>query len=226
MLKNNKSFKLLLCVFVFSYYSFSQEYFEGEVYYKIDYESFIKNLPKEALAKEMGDTLVGYIQENKYAMTFNTKGELGANKTIVLLAEGYSYMDFAKSDTIYKSKLDKEPGSLLKFRHNPEDKKSILGDLCESITINYEATPGSFYKTRNAKYYFNTKYTLNPNMYKNHKENFWHLFVGESKSITVRNEVEYLSLFKSTQQAYKIVKKKIPDDFFKIDKTKFIKELK
>jgi len=51
---------------------------------------------------------------------------------------------------------------------------------------------------------------------------FGNLYVKESKSISIRNEIEYPSIFKSVSEATSITPKKISFEMFEPNKSKVI----
>ncbi|WP_147404138.1 hypothetical protein [Aquimarina sp. AD1] len=206
---------------------YGQEYFEGQIEYKIEYEPINPNIPRSYLSTELGDSFTAFVQEDRYTMIYNGKGELGWMKIIVRLDEGYSYTEYEKKDTITKAKFGLEKDKLLEFSRNPDDKKIVMDELCESITINYQPSdPKSFFKTFRGKYYFNPKYKLNSKLYENYTNGFWNLFVKESNSISIRNETEFYPFFKATQEAISIDEKKIPSKIFEPNNSKVIFEKK
>ncbi len=207
--------------------SYGQEYFEGQIEYKIEYELLNPNISKDYLYTELGNSFTAYVQEDRYAMIYHGKGQLGWMKIIVRLDQGYSYTEYEKKDTISKTKFGLEKNKLLEFNRNSDNKKEVLGELCESITIEYKPSdPKSFFQTYKGKYYFNPKYKLNSDLYKNYTDGFWNLFVKESKSISIRNETEFYPLFKANQEAVSIDKKKIPTKIFEPNNQKVIFERK
>ena len=221
-----KVLKLKALLFLFLTSSvYGQEYFEGQIEYKIEYESINSNIPKDYLSTEFGDSFTAFIQEDRYSMIYYGKGELGWMKIIVRLDEGYSYTEYEKKDTISKTKFGLEKEKLLEFNHNSDDKKIVLGELCESITIKDEPSdPNSFFRTFSGKYYFNPKYKLNSKLYTNYTDGFWNLFVKESNSISIRNETEFYPFFKAVQEAISIDKKIIPSKMFEPNNSKVIFE--
>lgn len=221
------SFTILFLLYA-SVVAYSQNYFEGEIYYHVEYDMLNDKLSKNLLVQEMGDSVAAYIKPDKFLLIYNTKGKFGKKKTIFLLKEGYGYIDFEKSDTIVKFNLSEESGELIKFSRNYRDRRQVLNELCESITIEFKPMGESdFVHERRGKYYFSSKnHRLNPKFYENYKNNFWNLFVQESESISIRKEVEYFPVFKLVQEAYAIVKKEIPDSIFEINQNKHIKLMK
>ncbi|MEW7289641.1 hypothetical protein [Aquimarina sp. 2304DJ70-9] len=204
---------------------FGQEYFEGELQYKIEYEPLNKNIPVSYLEKEMGKSFSAYVQEDRYIMIYHATGELGWMKIMVMLNEGYTYTEFENSDTITKVKFANEKDKLIEFKRNSDDKREILNEMCESITINYQPTDSdSFFQIFRGKYYFNPKYKLNDKLYENYTDGFWNLYVNESKSISIRNETEFYPIFKTIQEVTSITEKEILDEMFELNKSKIIFE--
>lgn len=217
--------KFSTLVIIFFVYSLSaQEFFEGELNYKIQYELIDKNIPAEFLEIELGKSFTAYVQEDRYAMIYHAKGQQGWMKVIVRLDQGYSYTEFEKLDTITKSKFGKEINELIKFKRNPNDKRKILGENCESITLQYKSKEiGSPFQEIRGKYYFNPIYRLNANLYSEYTDGFWNLFVKESGAISIRNEIEFYPIFKAVQEATSITQKKVDKIMFEPNKNKVIK---
>ncbi|MDT0539075.1 hypothetical protein [Croceitalea sp. P059] len=217
---------LVLAFFILSFLSYSQEYFEGKIHYTIEYETINKNIPDGYLETQMGDSFNAFVKEDKYIMVHNGTGELGAMKTIIRLDEGFSYVIYENSDTIYKSPLNLEKNKLLILKKVTNEKKEVLGEMCDYVSIDYENNdPNSFFKVVRGKHFFNPKYKLNPEKYKNHTSGFWNQFVDLSQSICIRNEHEYEGLFKSVSYATEIKQENIPEAMFLMDSTKIIKQV-
>lgn len=205
----------------------AQEYFEGEVHFKITYTPLLDGLSEELFVRELGDTLIGYVQESRYIMESNTNGAFGKSKVILLLDENIAYTISEKSDTIYKSALNQENNKLLEISRNDNDIKTVLGDECPSINLVIEnVNPSIPYRKSNSTYYYNPKYKLNKKAYAIHKQGYWNRFVDEAGAISVRNESTFEPLYKSVMSAFDIIPKDVPDSLFEIDLSgKIIKEI-
>ncbi|WP_394751261.1 hypothetical protein [Spongiimicrobium salis] len=216
---------LLLVFYIFFIVSLNaQEYFEGELQYKITYESNNGNLPISVLEREFGKSFTAYVKEDRYAMIYHGEGQNGWMKTIVRLDQGYSYTEFEKLDTIVKTKFGSEKNNLMKFDRNANNKKEILEETCESVTLEYKPMdPNSFFSEMRGTYYFNPKYKLNAALYSEYTDGFWNLFVKESQSISIRNETEFYPLFKSIQEAISIEEKSMDDSIFEPNPNKVLK---
>lgn len=219
--------KIKISVVLIIFYAFSlnaQDFFEGELNYKIEYQSNNENLPTSMLEREFGTSFTAYVKEDRYAMIYHGKGQQGWMKIIVRLDEGYSYTEFEKLDTITKNKFGTEKNHLIKFERNQNDKKIILGEKCESITLQYKPKDSiSFFTEMRGKYYFNPKYKLNAKRYSEYTDGFWNLFVKESNAISIRNETEFYPLFKSIEEVTSIVEKNIDKAVFEPNPNKTLK---
>jgi hypothetical protein len=217
-----KKFQLFIILF-FITNSYAQEYFKGIVNYKISYESLNENIPVNFFEIQIGTSMTAYVKEDRYAMIYHGKGELGWTKTIVRLDEGYTYTEYEKNDTIVKEKFGSQEETLIEFKRNKNDKKIILDESCESITLIHKSNdPDEFFAETHGKYYFNPKYKLNPKHYKNYTDGFWNLYVKESEAISLRNEIELRPLLKAIQEAESISQENIPKKIFEPNKEKVI----
>ncbi len=117
------SSRLYMILIFFSLQLNAQDFFEGELNYSVTYEVLNKNIPISLLEREMGTTFSAYVKEDKYIMTYNSKGDLGWSKTIIRLDEGYGYIEYEKSDTIYKYSLNDNKNKLIKVSRNSMDQK-------------------------------------------------------------------------------------------------------
>ncbi|GAB5399226.1 MAG: hypothetical protein Aureis2KO_08110 [Aureisphaera sp.] len=212
-----------LILFICSTTLYAQNYFEGQIDYKIEYESLNENIPKEYLATLIGDSFTAYVKEDKYVMIYNSKGEQGWSKTIVRLDEGFSYLEYEKSDTIIKSRLDENSDKLIALRKETDQKRMILGEMCPSIVLKYESTDPDFpFKITDGRHYYNPKYRLNPEQYKNYTSGFWNKYIELSEAVSIRNEHVFAGFFKSVSEAVKIEERKIPESTFTLDRNKIV----
>ena len=216
-LKIFQAFIVFICISMTN----AQEYFEGKIEYTVTYETLSPDIYVSYLEKEIGTSFTAYIQEDRFAMIYHATGEQGWMKTIIRLDENYTYVEFEKSDVIIKTKFGSQDYNFIALKRNPKDQKEILGELCESVSIEYDdQNSDPFYKNFKGTYYFNPKYKLNTKLYKNYTEGFWNLITEETGTISLRNESEYGNLFKSVEQATSIEQKSIPNVMFEPNKSK------
>ncbi len=217
--------KIICTILLFAFYTntFAQDYFEGQIDFKVEYESLNINIPSSYLSYVLGDLFTAYVQEDRYIILYNSKADKGWSKTIISLDEGYSYVEFEKSDTIFKSKLNSNKNKLIMIKKNPNKQISVLGELCSSISLKYESIDSENpIKISNGVHYYNPKYRLNPEKYRIYTSGFWNLYVDKSEAISIRSEHIYEGFFKSVSEAKKIELKEIPDELFELNKEKII----
>lgn len=217
--------KLIFTLLLLTSYSntFAQDYFEGQIDYQVEYESLNNNIPSSYLSYMLGDLFTAYVKEDRYIMLYSSRAGKGWSKTIIRLDEGYSYVEFEKSDTIFRSKLNTNKNKLIVIKKNPNKQLSVLGEMCSSISLKYEFLDSENpIKISNSVHYYNPKYRLNPMKYKIYTSGFWNLYVDKSEAISIRNEHTYEGFFKSVSEAKKIEVKEIPDELFELNKEKII----
>ena len=201
----------------------SQKYFEGVIQYKISYESLNENIPVEFFRSELGSAITAYFKEDRFAMVHQGNGELGWMKTIVRLDQGYTYTEYAKSDTITKKQFGKDQEILLEFKPNKGDIKEVLNLPCESITLNIKMKDANeVFSEVHGTYYFHPKYKLNPKHYNNYSDEFWNLYVEESEAVSLRHDIVAKPYFKAVQEAVEIKEEKVTDRIFEPNEEKVI----
>jgi len=198
------------------------DYFQGEVYFSIDVQSLNPEMPDSVFTQFTGTDMIGYVGEDHYKVQFFS-GDYLLTEVYYDLIEKKIYYDGINSDTIYWASLEKEPGELISAKRNQKEKKKIRGAIRESITITY--IPIDPYLERiEGTYYFDETHKLNKSKYVNHKSNFWNLFIRESGSISIRNEVYYYPFYRATYQAHKIVERPISPKELEVPDNKIITE--
>lgn len=223
-------YKLLGVLFLSLIYSkniSSQDYFEGEIYFKVNYKSLDSIASENTMIFQLGDSITSYIKEDKFVLIRNSKGKLGKRKTIFFPEKGFSYVEYENLDTIFRYNLKKKSGMLLKFKRNTK-KKYVLNHDCESVIIEYKPNQSKkeIFSKISGEYFFSTdKFRLNPEVYSNYESNFWNLYVKESGAISLKSKVKYLPFFESTQKVYAIIKRGLSESIFIVDKNKFIKNM-
>ncbi len=207
-------------IILFSSISFGQDYFEGQVNFKKSYESMDSRFSEEILEKFYGGWMTGFLQENRYVV-YAPLNENDTMKVFYFLETSDGFIETTNSDTIEYFRIDEQSDELISAELTSE-KKIVLGDTCQSFRIEYLPKDG-FPEKVEAIYYYNTNYGLNPEYYSNHKESFWNLYVKETKSISVRNEIISYPFYKTIYEATGIIEGKIDDSFFILSQNKVIK---
>lgn len=215
----------IFCCFLIAISCSAQDYFEGEIKYKITYKSLAPDLDDSFWVQQAGDTITAHIQENQFVMLSNSSGELGWSKVTVFLDKGYGLTEFEHLDTIYKRNFSSFQQELISIERNQSDPKEILGELCESVSIEQKAIEnGQTVYVSNATHYFNPKYKLNKELYKNYTVSFWDLYAQESGAISLYSDVNMFPYYDSIQEAFWIEQKSINPTIFDIPTNKIIIE--
>jgi hypothetical protein len=201
----------------------AQDYFEGQIDYKVEYESLNEDIPSAALSYVMGKSFTAYVKEDKYVMIHKVFTASGYRYSITRLDEGYHYLYSQKEDTIFRSKLSENKNKLLEIKKLTDAPKEVLGEMCTAIYIKEEnKDPSVPFTIQEGLHYYNPKYKLNAAKYSKHQTGFWNEYARLSESISIRNEHHYPGFFKSTSYAIKIEAKPISDDLFELPKDKVI----
>lgn len=203
---------------------FGQDYFEGEIEYKISYESLSRDVSASSLIALTGDKHWAYVKEDKFITIFESKKSIGTVKILVRLDEGYRYVMEERSDTIEKYRIDISTDKLISLKKDYAVKKEVLGELCSSITVIYEMmNGGESIGIKKNTYYYSPKYPLNPERYLIYRQGYWDRYAELARAFSIRNEVEYEDQFRIISEAVSIEEKSIPDSVFELDPNKVIK---
>lgn len=201
------------------------EFFEGDIEFSITYESINPNISEEFLESILGDKMIGIVKHDKYKTIKPSSAGFSGRSIYYFLDENTGYIDYDDKDTIFKFKLDESPGYLIEMKEENKDKKEILGQKCPSILIDYVPNDQSNFTRITGRYYYDSRFKLDPEKYKNHKESFWNLYVEKSGSISVRNEITNYPIYKSIYQALKVIPKEVDDSEFELNPKKIIVEI-
>ncbi len=165
--------KYLIILIFTSVFAFGQS-FEGKITYQNSYESKTPNLTNEQLNLLMGTTQEYIIKEGNYKTSFN--GQLNQYQ-LYLNKDNKLYNKFSTADVLYWSDgaIEGEKVVDLKVVKNKED---ILGLKCDELTMK---TSKSTYI-----YYYNSKYSINPNHFKKHFFGNWYAYVKASKAVPLK----------------------------------------
>ncbi|MEQ9266927.1 MAG: hypothetical protein RLN81_16995 [Balneolaceae bacterium] len=214
---------LPLLLILFQQNGFSQEhykYFEGEVTFTSEFESLDPQIPDDYWHYVFGNSLVGVVKEYKYKTITISESE-GTTITYYDLREKKVYIESSMSDTVKWYPLDEEPGELISIQRNKAEKKYLFDELRESVTLEY--IPDDPYVERIVStHYFMPEHKLNKKVYAEHKLNFWHLFINESGSISIRNEAFVYPFLKRVDQVTNIDERVVDDSELEFDKSKVL----
>lgn len=197
----NKYFIILVFTSVLA---FGQS-FEGKITYENSYESKTKGLTNEQLNSLMGTVQEYIIDKGYYKNIFN--GKLNQFQ-IYRSDDNKFYSKFSIKNILYWSNGDIEGEKIIDLKIT-KDKEIVLGVKCDEIVMK---TSQSIYK-----YYYSSKYPIDPNHYTNHLFGNWYTYVENSKSIPLKIVMDTPE-FKSTSTAIKIEEFKVKKEIFELPK--------
>lgn len=157
--------------------SFGQS-FEGKIIYKNSYKSKLANVTDEQFTSMLGTTQTYFIRNGEYKSETNgtfVQWQLYVNKDNKLYnkmanSENLLWYDGAtNSDTVLKTELNRGV-------------TEILGYKCDELIL--------ICKSGVQKYYFNSKFSIDPSVYVNHKFGNWYDFVSRTKSLPLKSIVD------------------------------------
>ncbi|WP_109097786.1 hypothetical protein [Aquimarina sp. AU58] len=196
--------KLFVVLVLSSMFALGQN-FEGKVIYQNNYESKTPNLTNEQLNLLMGTVQEYIIKKGNYKTSFNgqlSQYQLYRNK------ENKLYNKFSTNNVLYWSDGAIEGEKVIDFKII-KDKENILGLKCDELTM--KTSKGTYV------YYYNSKYSIDPDYFKKHLFGNWYTYVKESKSIPLKMVMDTPE-FKSTSIAIKIEELDVKKEIFELPK--------
>ena len=185
--------------------------FEGMIEYSNSYQSKMANYPSENLNKLMGTKQAYVIKGNNYKSAFNG---MFMKLQLYLGNENRGYSLTAKSDTLYWEDYSINKDRALSYKIKKKQ-DTVLGIPCDVIIVESEKS-----KTY---YYYNSKYGVNPELFKQHNYGNWYYIISKTKSLPLKTIYEN-EQFILTSEAIKITPMKLNDNIFEIpDKGKIAK---
>jgi len=162
---------------LFAVTSFGQD-FEGKIVYRNSIKSKLPNVSDEQFTSMLGSKQEYFIKGGDYKSVTNgsfVQWQLYINKDNKLYnkmanSEALLWNDGAvNTDEVLKSELNK-------------DATEILGYKCDELVLTC--------KSGVQKYYFNSKLSLDPTQFINHKYGNWYEFVSRTKSLPLKSIVD------------------------------------
>ncbi len=195
---------VLIIVLLNSFISVSQN-FEGKIIYQNTYESKTSGVSNEQLNLLMGTLQEYVIKGGNYKSTFNGQfNQFQLYRSI----ENKLYNKFSNAEALFWSDGTIE-GEKVVDLNIIKDKETILGINCNELTM--KTTKGIYI------YYYNAKYSINPELYKGHLFGNWYFYVKESKAVPLKIIMDTPE-FKSISTAIKVDEYKVEDTYFELPK--------
>ncbi|CAF3303912.1 unnamed protein product [Rotaria socialis] len=159
----------------------------------------------------MGTKQDYYIKGSNYKSVFN-----GAftKMQIYKASENKSYTLTSKNDTLYWEDYSTNKDEAVKYELQ-KNKETILGIACDVLIV--EAKKSKTY------FYFNSKYNIDPELFKRHNYGNWYFTISKTKALPLKTVYE-TDQFILTSTATEIKELKLKDSLFEIiDKKKTAK---
>ena len=169
--------KIKFLLLLISFTSFSQN-FEGEIIYSNTYTSKNLQLKDEQWSLMLGNTQNYLVKGGDYKSIANGKlmqWQLYINKDNKL------YNKMANSDIVYWNDASIQGDEVIKIEIN-KNVVEILGYKCDEIVLTC--------KSGVQKYYFNSKISIDPKVFINHKFGNWYDYLSKSNALPLKMILE------------------------------------
>jgi hypothetical protein len=169
--------KIKFLLLLISFTSFSQN-FEGEIIYSNTYTSKNLQLKDEQWSLMLGNTQNYLVKGGDYKSITNGKlmqWQLYINKDNKL------YNKMANSDIVYWNDASIQGDEVIKIEIN-KNVVEILGYKCDEIVLTC--------KSGIQKYYFNSKISIDPKVFINHKFGNWYDYLSKSNALPLKMILE------------------------------------
>ena len=187
---------------LFAITSFGQT-FEGKIVYNNTYKSKIQNVTDEQFTTMMGSTQEYFIKNGDYKSVAN--GSL-FQWQIYVNKDNKLYSKLANSETLLWNDGATNPDEILKAEIN-KGVTEILGYKCDELILTC--------KSGTQKYYFNTKLSVDPKLFVNHKFGNWYDFLSMSNSLPLKSIVDNAQ-FTLESIATEVKEMKLDKTFFEL----------
>lgn len=200
--------KLIIILLLFSPIVGFAQFFEGTITYSNSYKSKSPQLKDEKLNTMMGTTQEYYVKGGDYKSVFN--GSF-VKMQLYKSTENRGYTFTAKSDTLYWEDYSKNND--LASRYVVEKGKEIvMGVLCDLLIV--------YTSKSKTSYYYNIKYGVNPDLFKQHAYGNWYYIISKTKALPLKTVYEN-EQFILTSIAIKITSESLDKKLFELpDKSK------
>ncbi len=148
--------------------------FEGKIIYENSFKSKIPGVTDQQLTEMMGPVIEYYIRGGEY--------KTQSNGTIVQwqlysAADSKLYTKMSNSEAAIWNDVTENPDSVFTAEVHPKAAQ-IMGYTCDELVLTC--------KTGVQKYYYNTKFPLDPALFQKHVYANWYEFVKVSKAIPLK----------------------------------------
>ena len=177
--------------------------FEGKVNYQNTFKSKIPNVTDDMLTQMMGTSLDYTMKEGNYKTTSNGTFLLWQ---LYVQGDNKLYTKFANSNSIFWNDGAENKDEVIKSELN-KNALEILGHKCDELVLTC--------KSGVQKYYFTSKFKLDPKLFENHKFGNFYDYVIKSKAVPLKIIIDNVQ-FSMESVATFVDTKKIEDAIFRL----------
>lgn len=177
--------------------------FEGKVNYQNTFKSKIPNVTDDMLTQMMGTSLDYTMKEGNYKTTSNGTFLLWQ---LYVQDDNKLYTKFANSNSIFWNDGAENKDEVIKSELN-KNALEILGHKCDELVLTC--------KSGVQKYYFTSKFKLDPKLFENHKFGNFYDYVIKSKAVPLKIIIDNVQ-FSMESVATSVDTKKIEDAIFRL----------
>jgi hypothetical protein len=190
-------FLILLCLTAVA------QNFEGKVNYQNTFKSKIPNVTDDMLTQMMGASLEYTQKGGDYKTTSNGTFLLWQ---LYVQKDNKLYTKFANSNSIFWNDGAENKDEVLKTEINKKAVE-ILGHKCDELILTC--------KSGVQKYYFTSKFKLDPKLFENHKFGNFYDYVLKSKAVPLKITIDNVQ-FTMESVATSVETQKIDDELFQL----------
>lgn len=177
--------------------------FEGKIVYQNTVKSKVKEVTDQQWIALLGSEQEYFIKKGNYKSISN--GTM-FQWQLYLNNENKIYNKLAASNSAFWLDASQAAETITKIEV-VTNAAEVLGYSCNVVVI---TTP-----TATEKYYFNSKFAVDPTVFVDHKYGNWSEFVAQSKALPLKTVIDN-SQFLLESEAKSIKASKISDDFFEL----------
>jgi hypothetical protein len=184
----------------FSVFATAQS-FEGVAVYQNTYVSKLPQLTNEQLNAMMGTKQEYSMKGGNYKSVFN--GSF-VQSQLYRQADNKMYMKMGNDEALYwtDGATNKDEVVDFKILKNQEE---ILGVMCDALVVTS--------KTNKVTVYFNSKYKIDPTLFKGHAYGNWNFIIEKTKALPLKTLLENAQ-FSLTSIAQEVKPAKVSDETF------------
>ncbi len=177
--------------------------FEGKVHYQNTFKSKIPNVTDDMLTQMMGTSLEYTLKEGNYKTSSNGTFLLWQ---LYVQKDNKLYTKFANSTSIFWNDGSENKDEVMKVDLN-QSALDVLGHKCDELILTC--------KSGVQKYYFTSKFKVDPKLFENHKFGNFYEYMAKSKALPLKIVIDNIQ-FSMESVATSVEEMKIDDALFQL----------